>query len=138
MRASAGSSLVAVAMDLPSFSLTVTALMRVFVLAGCCGSSDGVAACCCSDVRCCFGWLPSVMLSSSCLLDEKAPPGLLAGAMDGDMTLSEVGVFGSGDGISVVVFCFFDADASVCVGRKCCSIAVVVSSVMPSCFCSSL
>ena len=99
MRASAGSSLVAAVMDLPSFSLTVTALMRVFVLAGCCDSSGRVAASCCSDVRCCFGWLPSVMLSSSCLLDEKAPPGLLAGVMDGDMTLSEVGVFGSGDSV---------------------------------------
>ena len=78
------------------------------------------------------------MLSSTCLLDEKAPPGLLAGVMDGDMTLSEVGVFGSGDGISVVAFCFFDADASVCVGGECCFVAAGVSSVMSSCFCSSL
>ena len=88
--ASVGSSHVAVVTCCPFLSCTVIALMRPFVLGGSADAAGLSFVCCSVVVFGCFDVLPSVMLSSSVLLDVGLPAGTLAGATDGANHVSAV------------------------------------------------
>ena len=89
--------------------------MHPFVLGGS-GDASGLCAACCSVVVfCCFAVLPSVMLSSSVLLDVGLPTGAPAGVIDG---ANDVGAVVGCAGVPsvMVTFCFFDDAASSFMG----------------------
>ena len=89
--------------------------MHPFVLGGS-GDASGLCAARCSVVVfCCFAVLPSVMLSSSVLLDVGLPTGAPAGVIDG---ANDVGAVVGCAGVPsvMVTFCYFDDVASSFMG----------------------